>query len=210
MRRLFALLLAAGCGDNLVGSPPPGFDPRVPPTAPEVIGYPEEPPEGYGGSEGQVLPDMRFSGFFVETPSPVEGLPYRDDIRLSDIRALEGYTHLLLNVAAEWCKPCREEADILPAFFESWAPRGGFLLGVINQDRLYNSADRRAVEGWARRYASNYPLAHDPEGWVASLLDPSTVPINLVVDLRTMRVLRARVGEDPDTFRFFDSLLAPP
>lgn len=209
--RILSLALAlplVGCGDNLVGAPPLGFSPRAPGRV-DVVGYPPAPDEGYSGDEGGILPNMRFQGYLTEGPSevPVHDLSYRETVTFSDIRAIEGHTHMLITVAAEWCKPCREEAEILPELYDEWGPRGGYVLGVLNQDRLYNTADRRSVEDWSRRYQSNYSLTHDPEGFVAQEFAPSTVPLNVVVDLRTMEVLRSRVGEDPDTFRFFEDLL---
>lgn len=201
---------AAGCGENLVGAPPAGFQTRRPVAPDAVAGYPAAPPEGYGGNEGEVLPNMGFQGFFSEGPSAstVTDLEFRP-FTLQDVRDLEGYTHMLITVAAEWCKPCREEAEVLPLYFERWATRGGYVLGILNQDHQYNAATRATVEGWANRYRTNYTLAEDPDAWVADFLAPTTVPLNVVVDLESMRVLRARAGEDPDTFRFFDDQLAP-
>ncbi|MEO1230959.1 MAG: redoxin domain-containing protein [Myxococcota bacterium] len=201
---------ATACGDNLVGAPPDGFKPRVPTEVTPTVGYPDPPAGGeYGGNEGDVLPNMTFAGYLTSSPElgPVTGLEYKESITLEDVRQLEGYTHMLLTVAAEWCKPCREEAEILPELFDAWAKRGGYVLSVINQDRLYNTADKRAVDAWGKRYATNYTLTHDPEGWIANFLNPSTVPLNVVVDLETMTVLRSRVGEDRDTFRFFEQQL---
>lgn len=174
------------------------------------MGYPEAPPEGYSGDEGGILPNMRFRGYIAGGPSdvPVHELEYNEEVTFSDVREAQGFTHMLITVAAEWCKPCREEAEILPELYETWGARGGYVLGIINQDRLFNTADRRSVEDWSRRYQTNYTLTHDPEGFVAQEFAPSTVPLNVVVDLRTMKVLRSRVGEDPDTFRFFEDLLA--
>lgn len=204
------MVIVAGCGDNLVGAPPLGYEAREPEAVDPAEGYPEPPPQGYGGDEGDVLPDMRFAGYPTDAPSdvPVSELPFSDSVTLSGIRQLDGYTHMLLTVAAEWCKPCREEAEILPDLYREWAAKGGYVLGVINQDRLYNSATDTAVRSWSERYGTNYTLTFDPQGFVAAYLNPSTVPLNVVVDLRTMRVLRSRVGEDPDTFRFFDRVLS--
>lgn len=204
----FALGVAA-CGENMVGSPPSDYIPRAPSEGIESDDYPVEPPEGYGGEEGEVVPNMLFQGYFTDRPSDVKvnDLEYLETIVLDDIRRLEGYSHMLLTVAAEWCKPCREEAEVLPEYFEQWAAKGGYVLGIINQDTNYNAADRRAVERWANRYKSNYTLVHDPENFIADWFAPTTVPLNVVIDLETMTVLRSRVGEDPDTFNFFERLL---
>lgn len=206
------LLLTAACGGelgtNLVGAPPEGYVVRTSTGADTTEGYPKGP---YGGSEGETLPNMAFSGFF--TSDQVEGGVHQQDylegITLEGIRDVEGYTHLLLTVGAEWCKPCREEAITLRNLYPDWQARGGFILGVITQDKSYNAAGRSVVEAWSRRFQTPYSLVHDPEGYITTTLNPSTVPVNLVVDLRTMTVLRARVGEDADTFVFFESLLQP-
>lgn len=199
-----------GCGDNLVGAPPLGYVSRAPNSSEPVAGYPAAPDEGYGGEEGEILPNMAFSGYFTIAPDQgrVVESEYRETITLQDIRELDQYSHMLLTVAAEWCKPCREEAEILPERFDIWSQSGGYVLGVIDQDRNYNTADQNAVIAWGSRYNTNYTLTHDPQGWIADQFNPSTKPVNVVIDLRTMEVLRARVGEDRDTFRFFEEQLS--
>lgn len=205
--------LVAGCGEldtNVVGAPPEGFVPRVVESGP-TAGYPTEPPGGFGGEEGDVIQNMVFSGFFSEDPvaGGVHQLEYRDGISFQDVREIGGYSHLLLNIGAEWCKPCRVEAVVLRGLYPSWAERGGYVLGVINQNQDYDSAGRFEVESWSRQYETPYTLVHDPEGYVAATLNPSTVPLNIVIDLETMEILRSKAGEDAETLTYFESLLGP-
>lgn len=202
---LSALVLGPACGGNLVGEPPVDL-PN--PEGEEAEGYPEGP---YGGAEGDVLDNMTFAGYFLTGPSatPAHENDYQERFSLQDIRDIGGYTHMLISVAAEWCKPCREEAETLPGLYEDWGARGGYVLSIISQDRQYQTAGRTSVDVWSLQYQINYSLAHDPEGWVAANFNPSAMPVNMVIDLETMEVLRSRAGEDPDTFRYFSSLLAP-
>lgn len=202
----FAVLSLVGCGENFVGNPPDGFQPSSTIDAIPVEGYPEGP---YGPAEGDVLVNMSFDGYFTANPSAVRvsDLEFREGISFDEVRNLEGYSHMLLTVAAEWCKPCREEAVILPQLFDDWATRGGYVLSVMTQDIRYNTASRENIDDWARRYNTNYTMTFDANGDVASTLNPSTVPLNVVIELDSMTILRRRAGEDPDTFRFFEQLL---
>lgn len=204
-----ALCVTVGCGsdfsENVVGDPPEGYIPR----AFEAIEGAEDYPVGvYGGDEGDIIRNMRFAGYFSDVP--VEGIhttDFQESVTFQQIRELEGYTHMLLSVGAEWCKPCAEEAVTLRNAYPDWSAKGGFILSVMTQDRQRNAADRTVIDAWSRRFTTNYTLVVDPEGYVANDLASVSLPLNVVIDLETMTILRSVAREDPDTFRFFESLL---
>ncbi len=209
---VIAFALAA-CGDNIVGEPPEGWHSRMvtPPMPTDggmvVNAYPEGP---YGTGEGDIMQPGTFSGYF--NTSADDGLAvektYRNDITLQEIRQLEGFTHALIVVGAEWCKPCREEAEALPGFYkDKWSSKGGYLLGILTQDRNFGPANQGVIEDWGEKYHTNYTLVHDPTDYISSVFAPPTVPFNVVVDLKTMKILRSKVGEDPSIFRFFEEQL---
>lgn len=197
-----ALVLAA-CGDNVVGGE--GMDGGLEDAAAQA-GYPSGP---FGVDEGQVLQNLSFAGYVVGSPgegSAVSG-SYREAVSLQDLRELGSYRFMLLNVAAEWCVPCQEEAQILPSKFTRWAERGGLVAVVLTEDARFRTATKDDLDRWGTRYQSNHPMLHDPERAILGSLAPSTMPLNLMLDIQTMRILRRRVGNDPTFFDYFEEQL---
>ncbi len=198
---LSAAFALAGCGDNVVGGDPsPDAGMNVGPG-----GYPAGP---YGVEENQVLQNLTFAGFLTAAPSTdlLQGT-YVDAVSLDDLRRITGYRYLILNVAAEWCTPCKMEAQVLPAKFSRWAERGGLVLGVLTENAQVEPATRERLEAWVRSYQTNYTMVHDPRGEIARVLAPATMPLNLFIDMESMTILRRRVGDDPQFFDYVDGRL---
>lgn len=206
----FALgLLALACDPNIVGTPlDSGLVPEDGGPLPDAGGA-DYPPGPYGTTVGDVLPNMIFAGYLTPTPAgaPVSGLPYTDPVTLADLRAAGIYRYLLLNVAAEWCVPCQAEAEVLPAKYTAWASKGGLVASVLTEDSNVLLATKRNLDDWIRAYDTNYTMLHDPRGEVSRILAPPTMPLNLVVDLTTMRILRRQTGDDPEVFVDFEARL---
>lgn len=208
---LLGALLVAGCGDNIVGEPPAHL--LVERDAGEVDpdrdgGTPTYPVGPYGGSEGDVLENAVFAGYLTGEPvDSIRGQEYLPTVTLEDIRDLEGYDYLLFNVAADWCAECKLEAREFPAQYASWAPRGGLLLSVVIEDTNARPATKQVLDNWIRSQRPTYTTLHDPTSFVNRVLVPPTLPLNVVVELETMRILRAQVGTDPAVFDYFESLL---
>jgi thiol-disulfide isomerase/thioredoxin len=196
-----ALALLAGCGENVVGGEPVADAGGPPPTD----GYPAGP---YGTDEDSVLQDLTFAGYVKASPAGLtQDVAFDDEVSLADLRALGEARYLLLNVAAEWCVPCQQEAQVLPAKFERWAPAGALVVGVLTEDAQVQPASRARLDAWIRLYRSNFTMLHDPRGEVARVLAPSTMPVNLLIDLETMKIVRRRIGDDPGFFDFVDDRL---
>lgn len=205
---LFGLVWAA-CDPNIVGAPlDSGLLPNDGGEAPDAGGA-DYPPGPYGTAVGEVLPNMVFAGYLTSTPagSPVSGLPYADPVTLADLRAAGGYRYLLLNFAAEWCVPCQAEAEVLPGKYAAWAPKGGLVASVLTEDSNVVLATKRTLDDWIRAYDTTYTMLHDPRGETLRILAPPTMPVNLVVELSTMRIIRRQTGDDPEVFVDFEARL---
>lgn len=200
-----------GCGDNIVGEPPPQFlverdagtaDPD------RDGGTPTYPLPPYGGMVGDTIENMQFAGYVTEVPDDgIRDLAYDPEVTLEELRDIEGYDYLMFNVAADWCAECKLEAREFPGQYESWAPRGGLLISVVIEDTNARPATQQVLDNWVRSQRPNYTTVHDPMRFVQRVLAPPTLPLNVVVDLETMKILRIQVGTDPAIFAYFESLL---
>ena len=84
---------------------------------------------------------------------------------------------VLLNVWATWCGPCVYEIPELQALHERFGPRGFEVIGV--------SVDEGDVEG-VRQFVADkkvtYPIALDPQGRLADMLQTSVLPTTVLLD----------------------------
>ena len=123
----------------------------------------------------------------------------REPIDLARFHAMraEGKKLLVYNVAAFWCSPCKEEArEFQSALVPKYAPRGVAFLTVVLQDSGLNAADDDDVDNWIRAFRLTFPVARDPESWSARIFDPSSMPLNMIVNLETMKVEEKIIGAD--------------
>lgn len=95
---------------------------------------------------------------------------------------------VLLNVWATWCGPCRYEIPELQRIHDAYAPRGFEVVGV--------SVDESGIESvkqFIDEYEMRYPVALDPQGQLANLLQTSVLPTSVLVD-REGRILWKKYG----------------
>ena len=163
----------------------------------------------YGIETGQTLQNMTFAGYVNESPSEglVTGDGFVDSFSLQDVRELVGYRFALINLAAEWCIGCRDEAKELPGDFARWADKGGFVMSIMTENQAFQQATRSVLDDWIAQFEMNYTMLHDPAFEIPNKVGPTAMPVNIMVDLDTMEIIRIRQGDDPEFFAFFESQL---
>jgi peroxiredoxin len=95
---------------------------------------------------------------------------------------------LFLNLWATWCGPCRFEIPELQSMHNKYASRGFKVVGV--------SLDDTGVAGVKEFVAKNsmtYPIAYDPDGKIAAILQSSVLPTSVIVD-RTGHIVWKKYG----------------
>ena len=157
---VLAAVVAAGCA-------PATPTPSVSPSPPEVdlvaarraAGI-EDCPQPVGEPVADGLPDL-----------VLECLGGDTTVRLSALRG-----PLVINLWAQWCLPCRQEAPVLRAFHEAHGAEVA-LLGIDYNDPQPGLAIEFAqLAGWP------WPQLADPEKATEAPLGLPGIPISLLVD----------------------------
>ncbi|MDR5682507.1 MAG: redoxin domain-containing protein [Armatimonadota bacterium] len=126
-------------------------------------------------------------------PAPAFVLPLFDGGVLSS-GELRGNV-VVVNFWASWCVPCRDEAPILQALWQSARRAGLVVVGVNVWDR---EADARA---FMRHYGLTFPTGPDRDGRVAVAFGVRGIPETFVVD-RAGRIVHRFAGPlDPARLR---------
>ena len=213
---------ALGCnedGTNGSDSPPPKF---VAPIA--TATYPAGP---YSVLPGDVVKDFEFQGFpdplagsadlvtirlsdfynpHVDDASYMPADPSVDD-RLYPKGSPYGAGKpkpraLAVNVGAIWCGPCNFEAKSeLPARYTKYKPLGGeFLFQLADGATQGNAATQKDLVNWTKKYKVDYPSTIDKAKELAKLFDANAYPANMIIDLRTMRIVAVVAGVPDEAY----------
>jgi hypothetical protein len=196
-----AVLSFVGCGDDSEGTPDEGSDTwdggteaeedvpadeaiqdRTPPDEP--IGPDDYPPGPYG-----VVPGTRIDNLqFVDLEGNV--------LRLSDIYADRSVKLLWIYATAGWCSACGAESSALDDVWDAYNPDGLQILGAIFEDGSGNPATVRYANSYEGRYDWPFPAVADQEFALGRYFDKLATPMNMLIDLTDMEILRIEVGWD--------------
>jgi len=109
---------------------------------------------------------------------------------------------LLVNVWATWCAPCRVEIPELQALHDKLNAKGFEVIGVSVDD---SSAE--LVKQFVAEQKMTFPVALDPEGKIASILDTGVLPTSVLLD-RTGKILWKHYGPIPKDDKELDQAIA--
>jgi len=122
----------------------------------------------------------------VGDPMPPYSARYLDGKPLT--LAAEKGSVIFLNVWATWCGPCRFETPELQALQNQYAAKGLKVIGVS-----VDEGDTEAVKTFVAEQKITYPIAVDPEGRIANLVQTTVLPTSLLVD-RTGKIVWRQIG----------------
>jgi len=175
---LAGLLTATGCLDGLGGGDARDAGPRE--------GSPAGP---YGVTEGDVIADLAFLD------------PSGASFTLSHIYQDGANTLLLVSTAAFWCVACIEEQPDLQTLHETHGPDGLFVLAAVFEDAQYQPAEAADAARWQTDHGVDFQVVADPGFSFAAYYDSSLTPMNMLVEVEAMEVLRINTGWDPVLIR---------
>jgi thiol-disulfide isomerase/thioredoxin len=95
---------------------------------------------------------------------------------------------IFLNVWATWCGPCRFETPELQALQTQYAGKGLKVIGVS-----VDEGETAAVKTFVAEQKITYPIAVDPEGRIANLLQTTVLPTSLLLD-RKGKIVWRQIG----------------
>lgn len=188
---LLAPLCALACGSNAPDVPQELLGGS---SSCSAVGYPSE---GLGTEQGDVVANACFTGY--RAPDRVSATPeHRETVAFSDYydpAGTKGVSLLLINTAAIWCSACLSEHGTLPDHARELAPQGLVVIATLFQDAHRDPATLEDVEHWIDNFHTNFPMVADPELALQGYSPPSMAPLNMVVDPRSMKILRKYVGD---------------
>jgi thiol-disulfide isomerase/thioredoxin len=122
----------------------------------------------------------------VGDPMPAYAAAYLDGKPLN--LANEKGSVVFLNVWATWCGPCRFETPELQALQNQYAANGLKVIGVS-----VDEGDAGAVKTFVAEQKITYPIAVDPEGRIATLLQTTVLPTSLLIG-RDGKIVWRQIG----------------
>jgi cytochrome c biogenesis protein CcmG/thiol:disulfide interchange protein DsbE len=122
----------------------------------------------------------------VGDPMPPYTAKYLDGKPLN--LATEKGSVIFLNVWATWCGPCRFETPELQTLQNQYAAKGLKVIGVS-----VDEGETSAVKTFVAEQKITYPIAVDPEGRIANLLQTTVLPTSLLLD-RNGKIVWRQIG----------------
>lgn len=144
--------------------------------------YPAGP---YGVAQGDVIDALSFT------------TPTGEAWGLADVFADTDASLLLLSTAAGWCTACIEEQGALEELAGTHGPAGLRVVVAVFEDRDYLPATPALAGEWQQDHGLTFPVVADPDFVLADYYDTALTPMNMIVDVNTMTILRISTGWDP-------------
>ena len=224
---LFASCGLSACGPNNIGAGTGGSDGGSGGSAGTTDGgsggqtfacptgsatYPESP---YGTTRGSIFPDFFLgAGYWNPNTTPTPDLPTFSVTQTMAFHQLycSGFNYALIDISAVWCPHCNTEAQDLPGkWVPGWLAKHGIVYSILEEGSSPNvPATLDDLNGWISQYGINYPMAIDPQENLVSGLSLQAWPANIILDLKTMRVVDAVFGATDAFFIEFDNTLNVP
>jgi peroxiredoxin len=178
-----ACLIGPGCGAASGEEEDAAADTSSPDTTSDAPVEPGPCPGPPHGTEvGDVIEDHAF---------PAAG---GGTLSLCDLRDVPDNRLLLIYGTAGWCTQCTYESGDLGGIHADYHDDGLEVLAVVFEDETSSPADVEYARSYRDYYDFPFPTVADPELQIGAYFDKSTTPLNMFVDLPTMRILDIQTG----------------
>ncbi len=132
-----------------------------------------------------------------------------DFLTLSDIYNDDAASVLLITTSAGWCSACLEEQPYLQQWYTDHYDDGLRIVVTLFEDENLVPANVGYASDWKSRFSLTFPVVADPAvefsdlgismtqmGWY---YDTKLAPMQMLVDVKTMKILSLDVGATTDT-----------
>lgn len=144
----------------------------------------EYPVGPYGLTEGSVIEPISFL------------LPDSMPRTLEDVWDDPSKKILLMTTSAGWCTACIEEQPKLKEFQEKYGAAGLYIIVALFEDSASNAATAELAASWQRQYSLPFDVVADPQFLLGRYYDRTLTPMNMLVDVGQMKILRISTGFD--------------
>ena len=198
--------LAVGCSSSPLTGSSDTSDMSAGPSSNSVgpssnfVSYPAGP---YGAVRGATIANLSFLGWKHPDAAAYDVAQF-ENVRLSDFYDPDGHTDvklLAVNASAVWCSVCRSEYAYMKTHgtYAAYRAKGVEMLGALFEDNSYYPAQPADLHNWGSvsSYAVTFPLVLDPGFKMGAYFDSDATPLNMLIDVRTMKIVSITMGYSP-------------
>ncbi|MFI5302525.1 MAG: TlpA disulfide reductase family protein [Polyangiales bacterium] len=149
------------------------------------------PPGLCGYNPGQTIADLVFQGKTGGTSATTQTVKLSD---WYDPKATAPNKLLLLDVSGLWCQACKSEAAAMSQLESDYASKGVFFVTVVAENDSNQPASATDVDAWITSYSLTSLVVNDPTLTTEQYFDRSQMPLNMIIELRTMTIAAKLVG----------------
>ena len=155
------------------------------------------PPPPYGAVQGAIIENFQFLGW-----SDPRAVGYDLD-RLEALSLAQFYNptnatklrYIVITSTAVWCSACKlEYQDFASGRVDEYHGRGVEFLGALFEDNDSNPAKPSDLRLWASQFKVNFPFGLDPALKLGAFFDVEATPMEMIVDVRTMKIVLVSTG----------------
>jgi thiol-disulfide isomerase/thioredoxin len=159
-----------------------------------------------GNAVGSIIANYTFTGRPAGLDSPTQTIKFSDWYNPDGSKPAK---FLVINVSALWCAYCKEEAGQIGALKDKYGPKGVVFLTDLAEKLDQSPADQGDVDAWIKTYGLTTAVVNDPDFVFGAFFEKSKMPLNMIIDLKTMTIVLKIVGSDlPSVTAKLDSLTA--
>jgi thiol-disulfide isomerase/thioredoxin len=132
---------------------------------------------------GATIANLTFTGKNGGDTSPQQTFALAD---FYDPTGSKGRKILVIDVSALWCTACKEEMKQLPKNMADYGPKGVTFMTVLAENSSNAPASAADVDTWIKSFHLTNIVVNDPTLSTEAFFDRASMPLNMIIDLRTM------------------------